>query len=114
MKELIQCSDIRQDFQRWLGCGVGPLTISQRGKAAVILNSLPKTEEIDYLYSAAAEDGGVTWNNDLQFFGVYNHRDGSLYMTLDSLRTSAVKDMVAPMEADAMTMDEIVNANLKL
>ena len=110
MKELIQCSDIRQDFQRWLGCGVGPLTISQRGKAAVILNSLPKTEEIDYLYSAAAEDGGVTWNNDLQFFGVYNHRDGSLYMTLDSLRTSAVKDMVAPMEADAMTMDEIINA----
>jgi len=109
-KDLFLCSDIREDFQRWLGCGVGPLTISQRGTAAVILNSLPKTEEIDYLYCAAAESGGVTWDNDLKFFGVYDHRCGSLYMTLDSLRTSAVKDMVAPVEADAMTMDEIINA----
>jgi len=110
MKDLLPCSDIREDFQRWLGCGVGPLTITQRGQAAVTLNSLPKTEEIDYLYCAAAESGGVTWDNDLKFFGVYDHRDGSLYMTLDSLRTSAVKDMVAPVEADAMTMDEIINA----
>ena len=110
MKDLFLCSDIREDFQRWLGCGVGPLTISQRGQASVILNSLPKTEEIDYLYSAAMESGGVTWNNNLEFFGVYNHRDGSLYMTLNALRTSAVKDMAAPMEADAMTMDEIINA----
>ena len=60
-KDLFLCRDIREDFQRWLGCGVGPLTISQRGTAAVILNSLPKTEEIDYLYCAAAESGGVTW-----------------------------------------------------
>jgi len=109
-KDLFLCRDIREDFQRWLGCGVGPLTISQRGTAAVILNSLPKTEEIDYLYCAAAESGGVTWDNDLSFFGGYDHRNGSLYMTLSALRTSAVKDMVAPMEADALTMDEIINA----
>ncbi len=110
MKDLLPCTGIREDFQRWLDCGVGPLTISQRGTAAVILNSLPKTEEIDYLYCAAAESGGVTWDNDLSFFGVYNHRNGSLYMTLDSLHTSAVKDMVAPVEADAMTMGEIITA----
>lgn len=110
MKKLFLCSGIREDFQRWLGCGVGPLTITQRGQAAVTLNSLPKTERIDYLYCAAAESGGITWDNDLKFFGVYDHRDGSLYMTLDSLRSDAVKDMVAPMEADALTMDEIINA----
>lgn len=110
-KDLFLCRDIREDFQRWLGCGVGPLTISQRGTAAVILNSLPKTEEIDYLYCAAAESGGVTWDNDLSFFGVYDHRNGSLYMTLSALRTSAVKD-ISLMRTGMKSRNSLINSLL--
>lgn len=112
MKGLIQCSGIREDFQRWLGCGVGPLTIVQGGKPVAILNSLPKTEEIDYLYSAAAENGGITWNKEFEFFGVYNHRNGTLYMTQESLRTSAVKEMAAPMAKDSIAVDQRIRVEV--
>jgi len=34
MKDLLPCTGIREDFQRWLGCGIGPLTIAQGGVSA--------------------------------------------------------------------------------
>lgn len=115
MKDLIRCGAPREDFQRWLGCGNGPLDIV-RGKDGEIgvatLSKLPRTDDIDYLYSVSMEDNVISWDHSPVFVGVYNHQDRSLYLTLEFMRSGVLKNLVPPMDKNALTMDEVISAEV--
>ena len=87
MEDLIQCSVARDDFQRWLACGYGPLTVSNGDKSAATLVSLEKDPSVNYLYqTVVGKDNSISWSNSLMFCGVYNTENQALYLTEDSAR----------------------------
>ena len=43
MKDLVQCTVSRDDFQRWLDCGNAPLTICTGEKAVTMLLKIEKS-----------------------------------------------------------------------
>ena len=54
MKDLVQCTVSRNDFQRWLDWGNAPLTICTDEKAVTMLLKIEK-KPVDYLYQTAVE-----------------------------------------------------------
>ncbi len=71
MKDLVQCTVSRDDFQRWLDWGNAPLTICTGEKAVTMLLKIEK-KPVDYLYQTAVEaDGSISWNSCLKFCGVH-------------------------------------------
>ena len=71
MKDLVQCTVSRDDFQRWLDWGNAPLTICTGEKAVTMLLKIEK-KPVDYLYQTAVEaDGSISWNSGLTFCGVH-------------------------------------------
>ena len=85
MEDLITCKVAREDFQRWLASGNGPVTIHAGEKADVLLTILEKTPSVDYLYrTSLARDGGISWNNSLLFCGVYDGENHALYLAKDA------------------------------
>lgn len=86
MKDLIQCPVARDDFQRWLSLGTGPLTVYQGEKVATVLSIMEKSSSVYYLYrTAVGQDNTISWNNNLTFCGVYDMNHHALYLTEDSL-----------------------------
>ncbi len=87
MKDLVQCTISRGDFQRWLSLGTAPLTICQGEKDIATFTRLEKSPSVDYLYRAAiGQDGSISWNSDLMFCGVYDRQNRALYLTEESLQ----------------------------
>ena len=87
MEDLIQCSTDREDFQRWLDWGNGPMTVYSGEKAVAMLTRLEKNRTADYLYRSAVEkDGGISWDNSLTFCGVHVLSNHTLYLAKDTLR----------------------------
>ena len=60
MKDLFRSTVARDDFQRWLGLGIAPLTICQGEKTAATLIGLEKNPSVDYLYQTAAQDDSIS------------------------------------------------------
>ena len=86
MKDLIRCTVSRDDFQRWLDLGTAPLTLWQGEKVITTLLKLEKNPSADYLYrTAAAQDNSISWNNLVQFCGVWDNKNRMLYLTEDTL-----------------------------
>ncbi len=86
MKDLIRCTVSRDDFQRWLDLGTAPITFRQGEKAITTLLKLEKNPSADYLYrTAAAQENSISWNNPVQFCGVWDHKNRTLYLTEDTL-----------------------------
>lgn len=115
MKNLIKCGAMREDFQRWLECGNGPLDVvrgknGERGVATLF--KLPRTGDIDYLYSAAMTDNAISWDHSPVFAGVYNHQDRSLYQTPESMRSDVLENLILPMDKDTVTMDAVISAEV--
>ena len=82
MKDLIQCSPAREDFQRWLAWGNGPLTVYKGEKAAAMLVRLDKNSSTDYLYQGAVgKDNSISWDNSLTFCGVSDIKNRVLYLS---------------------------------
>ena len=85
MEDLISCKVAREDFQRWLASGNGPMTVSAGEKADTLLIALEKTSSVDYLYrTSIARNGGISWNNSLLFCGVYDGENHGLYLAKDA------------------------------
>ena len=81
MKDLVQCTVSRNDFQRWLDWGNAPLTICTGEKAVTMLLKIEK-KPVDYLYQTAVEaDGCISWKNGLTFCGVHDIGKKTLYLT---------------------------------
>lgn len=81
MRDLIQCTAVRDDFQRWLAWGNAPLTI-YKGKEAVTMLLKIEKEPGDYLYQTTVEtDGSISWKNSLAFCGVHDIKNCTLYLT---------------------------------
>lgn len=100
MKDLTECVPARKDFQRWLDLGKAPSTICQGEKAVAIVTRLEKNSSIDYLYMAGVtRDGGVSWDNSLQFCGVFDRQRQALYLTKDAL--SCITAGAAPLASEA-------------
>ena len=87
MKDLIPCEAARDDLQRWLASGNGPLTVSVGEKEGTLLIALEKTSSVDYLYrTSITEDGSISCDNSLLFCGVYDGENQSLYLAKDAQR----------------------------
>ena len=87
MKDLIPCKVARDDLQRWLASGNGPLTVSVGEKVGTLLIALEKTSSVDYLYrTSITEDGSISCDNSLLFCGVYDGENQSLYLAKDAQR----------------------------
>ena len=87
MKDLISCEAARDDLQRWLASGNGPLTVSVGEKVGTLLIALEKTSSVDYLYrTSITEDGSISCDNSLLFCGVYDGENQSLYLAKDAQR----------------------------
>lgn len=81
MRDLIQCTAVRDDFRRWLAWGNAPLTI-YKGKEAVTMLLKIEKEPGDYLYQTTVEtDGSISWKNSLAFCGVHDIKNCTLYLT---------------------------------
>lgn len=81
MRDLIQCTPARDDFQRWLAWGNAPLTI-YKGKEVVTMLLKIEKKPVDYLYQTAVEtNGGISWKNSLAFCGVHDIKNCTLYLT---------------------------------
>ena len=81
MKDLIQCTAARDDFQRWLAWGNAPLTIYKGTEAVTMLLKIEK-KPVDYLYQTAVEtNGSISWKNSLAFCGVHDIKNCTLYLT---------------------------------
>ena len=90
MKDLCRCAVAREDFQRWLDLGHAPLTFWEGEKVLTTFTRLEKSQSVEYLYRAAAQqDNRISWNNDLTFCGVYDRQNRSLYLTADTLNCIA-------------------------
>ena len=86
MEDLIQCSTDREDFQRWLDWGNGPMTVYSGEKAVTMLTRLGKNRSADYLYRCSVEkDGSISWDNRLTFCGVHDLSSHTLYLTEDAM-----------------------------
>lgn len=86
MKDLIQCTIARNDFQRWLELGHAPLTVWQGETTATTLIRLEKRPSIDYLYQTPMErDNSISWNDGLTFCGVYDIKSQALYLADGSM-----------------------------
>ena len=86
MKDLVQCTVSRDDFQRWLYWGKTPLTIYKGEEAVTMLLKIEK-RPVDYLYQTAVEaDGSISWRNGLTFCGVHDIGKKTLYLS-ESLTT---------------------------
>ena len=59
MKDLIPCKVARDDLQRWLASGNGPLTVSVGEKVGTLLIALEKTSSVDYQYRTSNTDDGI-------------------------------------------------------
>lgn len=90
MKDLCRCAVVRDDFQRWLDLDHAPLTFWEGEKVLATFIRLEKSQSVEYLYRAAAQqDNSISWNNDLTFCGVYDNQNRSLYLTADTLNCIA-------------------------
>ena len=84
--DLIQCSTDREDFQRWLDLGNGPMTVYNDKEAVTLLTKLEKNPSATYLYRTTVEkDGSISWDNDLTFCGVHDLSNHTLYLTEKAL-----------------------------
>lgn len=102
MKDLIQCTAVRDDFQQWLVWGHAPMTVYKGEKAVAMMTRLEKSPSVEYLYQTAMErDGSVSWNNDLTFCGVSDLKNNTLYLTKGILNCLA--DGQAPLVAETGT-----------
>ena len=110
MNDLYQSAVSRDDFQRWLGLGTAPLTVYQGEKAAATLLKLEKNASVDYLYQTAAQDNSVSWNNPVQFCGVYDRKSRTLYLTKDVASLLAKGQFPFVAEAGPSMKDEITSA----
>ena len=110
MNDLYQSAVSRDDFQRWLGLGTAPLTVYQGEKAAATLLKLEKNASVDYLYQTAAQDNSVSWNNPVQFCGVYDRKSRTLYLTKDAASLLAKGQFPFVAEAGPSMKDEITSA----
>ena len=100
MKDLVQCTVSRNNFQRWLDWGNAPLTICTGEKAITMLLKIEK-KPVDYLYQSAVEaDGCIPWKNGLTFCGVHDIRNHTLYLT-ESL-TAVLTDGQSPFAVRAI------------
>ena len=107
MKDLVQCTVSRNDFQRWLDWGNAPLTICTGEKAVTMLLKIEK-KPVDYLYQTAVEaDGCISWKNGLTFCGVHDIGKKTLYLTKGL--STILTDGQAPFAARAIPsmVDEI-------
>ena len=107
MKDLVQCTVSRDDFQRWLDWGNAPLTICTGEKAVTMLLKIEK-KPVDYLYQTAVEaDGCISWKNGLTFCGVHDIGKKTLYLTKGL--STILTDGQAPFAARAIPsmVDEI-------
>lgn len=90
MKDLSQCAVLRDELQRWLDLGHAPLTLWEGEKVLSTFTRLEKSQSVEYLYrTAAQQDNGISWNNDLTFCGVYDRQNRALYLTADTLNCIA-------------------------
>ena len=107
MKDLVQCTVSRNDFQRWLDWGNAPLTICTGEKAVTMLLKIEK-KPVDFLYQTAVEaDGSISWKNGLTFCGVHDIKNHTLYLT-EGL-TAVLTDGQSPFASRAIPsmVDEI-------
>ncbi len=107
MKDLVQCTVSRDDFQRWLYWGKTPLTIYKGEEAVTMLLKIEK-RPVDYLYQTAVEaDGSISWRNGLTFCGVHDIGKKTLYLS-ESLTTILI-DGQAPFASKTIpsVVDEI-------
>ena len=108
MRDLLQCTPARNDFQRWLELGHAPLTIWQGEKAVTTLIRLEKKPSLDYLYQAAmGQDNSISWNRGLMFCGVYDIKNQALYLTEDSLSYLAADPAPLVINTNASMAEEI-------
>lgn len=87
MDDLHQCTVIRDDLQRWLAWGSGPLTIYQEEDALLTLLKAEKNSSLDYLYKMdSTQNGSISWDHPVVFFGVSQIQSRTLYLTKDALK----------------------------
>ena len=108
MKDLIQCTVARNDFQRWLELGHTPLTIWQGEKATTVLTRLEKRPSLDYLYQTSlGQDNSISWNNGLTFCGAYDIKNQTLYLTEGSMVSLAAGQAPLAINTGVSVMKEI-------
>ena len=110
MNDLYQSTVARDDFQRWLGLGTAPLTVCQGEKATVTLLKLEKNASVDYLYQTAAQDNSISWSNPVQFCGVYDRKNRTLYLTKDAANLLTKGQFPFVAEAGPSMANEITRA----
>ena len=110
MKDLFRSAVSHDDFQRWLGLGTAPLTIYQGEKATATILRLEKNSAVDYLYQTAAQDNSISWNNQVQFCGVYERKNRTLYLTKDTASIFMKGQFPFVAEAGPSMTDEIRSA----
>ncbi len=108
MKDLIPCEAARDDLQRWLASGNGPLTVSVGEKEGTLLIALEKTSSVDYLYrTSITEDGSISCDNSLLFCGVYDGENQSLYLAKDAQTIFTRGPVSLVTEAGGSMMEDI-------
>ena len=110
MKDLFQSVAARDDFQQWLNLGTAPITISHDEKSTATLLKLEKNSSVDYLYQTAAQDNSISWSNQVQFCGVYDRKNRTLYLTKDAVSFFMKGQFPFVAEAGPSMADEINSA----
>ena len=110
MKDLFQSVAARDDFQQWLNLGTAPITISHGEKSTATLLKLEKNSSVDYLYQTAAQDNSISWSNQVQFCGLYDRKNRTLYLTKDAVSFFMKGQFPFVAEAGPSMADEINSA----
>lgn len=81
MRNAIQSSIHRADFQQWLNNGTAPLVVSHSPEESATFLKLSKLPKIDYIFgTVTVRAERIGWNDSLTFCGVYDQRSQRLYL----------------------------------